>query len=39
MRLHRTADDLPGGPQPLAGKGAVDCDDRHRLVVVSIGLP
>jgi hypothetical protein len=39
MRLRRTADDLPGGPQPLAGKGAVDCDDRHRLVVVSIGLP
>jgi hypothetical protein len=38
MKLRRTADDLPGGPQPLAGKAAVDCDT-HRLVVVAIGRP
>jgi hypothetical protein len=36
MKLRRTADDLPGGPQPLAGKGAVDCDT-HKLVVLAIG--
>jgi hypothetical protein len=39
IKLRRTADDLPGGPQPLAGKGAVDCDDGHKLVVLSTGQP
>jgi hypothetical protein len=38
MKLRRTADDLPGGPQPLAGKGAVDCDS-HKLLVLAIGRP
>jgi hypothetical protein len=36
MTLRRTADDLPAGPQPLAGKGAVDCDSQ-RLMVMGIG--
>lgn len=36
MLLRRTADDLPGGPQLLGGKGAVDCDS-GRLMVVGIG--
>jgi hypothetical protein len=35
MLLRRTADDLPGGPQLLGGKGAVDCDSA-RLMVVGI---
>jgi len=38
MLLRRRADDLPGGPQPLGGNGAVDCDS-GRLMVVGIGLP
>jgi hypothetical protein len=36
MLLRRTADDIPGGPQLLGGKGAVDCDSQ-RLMVVVIG--
>ena len=36
MLLRRTADDIPGGPQLLGGKGAVDCDSQ-RLMVVAIG--
>ncbi len=36
LLLRRTADDIPGGPQLLLGKGAVDCDT-GRLVVISIG--
>jgi ribosome modulation factor len=36
MRLRRTADDLPGGPQRLGGKGAVDCDSGG-LMVLGIG--
>ena len=36
MRLRRTADDIPDGPQLLGGKGAVDCDSA-RLMVVAIG--
>jgi hypothetical protein len=36
MLLRRTADDIPGGPQPLGGKGAVDCNSA-RLMVVAIG--
>jgi hypothetical protein len=36
MRLRRSADDIPGGPQLLGGKGAVDCDSA-RLMVVAIG--
>jgi hypothetical protein len=37
MLLRRTADDIPGGPQLLGGKGAVDCDSQ-RLMVVAIGI-
>jgi hypothetical protein len=37
MLLRRTADDIPGGPQLLGGKGAVDCDSQ-RLMVVAIGV-
>jgi hypothetical protein len=37
MLLRRTADDIPGGPQLLGGKGAVDCDSQ-RLIVVAIGV-
>jgi hypothetical protein len=37
MLLRRTAGDIPGGPQLLGGKGAVDCDS-HRLMVVAIGV-
>ena len=37
MLLRRSADDIPGGPQLLGGKGAVDCDSQ-RLMVVGIGL-
>ena len=37
MLLRRTADDIPGGPQLLGGKGAVDCDSA-RLMVVAIGV-
>jgi hypothetical protein len=37
MLLRRTADDIPDGPQLLAGKGAVDCDSQ-RLMVVGIGV-
>jgi hypothetical protein len=36
MLLRRTADDIPGNPQLLGGKGAVDCDSQ-RLMVVIIG--
>jgi hypothetical protein len=36
MLLRRAADDIPGGPQLLLGKGAVDCDT-GRLMVISIG--
>jgi hypothetical protein len=36
MLLRRTADDIPGRPQLLAGKGAVDCRSQ-RLMVVAIG--
>jgi hypothetical protein len=36
MTLLRTADDLAVSPQPLAGKGAVDCDSQ-RLMVLAIG--
>jgi hypothetical protein len=36
MLLRRSADDIPGGPQLLGGKGAVDCD-AQRLMVVAIG--
>jgi hypothetical protein len=36
MLLRRSADDIPGGPQLLGGKGAVDCDSQ-RLMVVAIG--
>jgi hypothetical protein len=36
MLLRRAADDIPGGPQLLGGKGAVDCDSA-RLMVVAIG--
>jgi hypothetical protein len=36
MLLRRAADDIPGGPQLLGGKGAVDCDSQ-RLMVVAIG--
>jgi hypothetical protein len=36
MLLRRSADDIPGGPQLLGGKGAVDCDAR-RLMAVGIG--
>ena len=35
--LRRTADDIPGGPQLLRGKGAVDCDSQ-RLMVLAIGI-
>jgi hypothetical protein len=37
MLLRRSADDIPGGPQLLGGKGAVDCDSQ-RLMVVAIGI-
>lgn len=37
MLLRRSADDIPGGPQLLGGKGAVDCD-AQRLMVVAIGI-
>jgi hypothetical protein len=37
MLLRRTADDIPGGRQPLGGKGAVDCDSQ-RLMAVAIGV-
>ena len=37
MLLRRTADDIPGGPQLLGGKGKVDCDSQ-RLMVVAIGI-
>jgi hypothetical protein len=37
MLLRRSADDIPGGPQLLGGKGAVDCDSQ-RLMVVGIGI-
>jgi hypothetical protein len=37
MLLRRSADDIPGGPQLLGGKGAVDCD-AQRLMVVAIGV-
>ena len=37
MLLRRSADDIPGGPQLLGGKGAVDCDTQ-RLMVVGIGV-
>lgn len=37
MLVRRTADDIPGGPQLLGGKGALDCDSQ-RLMVVAIGL-
>ena len=37
MQLRRTADDIPGGPQLLGGKGAVDCDSQ-RLMTVAIGV-
>jgi hypothetical protein len=36
MLLRRSADDISGSPQLLAGKGAVDCDTQ-RLMVVAIG--
>jgi hypothetical protein len=36
MLLRRAADDIPGGPRQLGGKGAVDCDT-GRLMVISIG--
>jgi len=35
MLLRRAADDIPGGPQLLRDKGAVDCDT-GRLMVISI---
>jgi hypothetical protein len=37
MLLRRTAEDIPGRPQLLGGKGAVDCDSQ-RLMVVAIGV-
>ena len=37
MLLRRTADDIPGDPQLLGGKGKVDCDSQ-RLMVVAIGV-
>jgi hypothetical protein len=37
MLLRRTADDIPGGPQLLGGRGAVDCDSQ-RLMAVAVGV-